>query len=231
VDDLRARPSAARRLLLRPGRAGVRGGGPANFVLVRHDSAASLGSRGCLCLEAALRRTNGGRSLERAPGSGRRGLRGTHPPPRRLVARFPADLTDVGQCVSPSPCPPLVLSQAATKLVRHARPPSLPGEPTTTVIPCPRDEADHSAAGRGAHMWATRSCFRLRLSRKASAETTLRVRRNAWQSKRAPRPRDGLRARDGRDGRFRSPPLQRIQGARRGFVRQPCVTSAEGGVV
>jgi len=60
-----------------------------------------------------------------------------------------------------------------------------------------------------------------RLSRKAISAKPLRVRGSARQSNRARRPRDGRPASDGRDGRFRSPPSERIQRARRGFMRQP----------
>jgi hypothetical protein len=38
-------------------------------------------------------------------------------------------------------------------------------------------------------------------------------------------------ARDGREAVFGAPPLERIQWARRGLVRRPCVRNAEGGVV
>ena len=77
-----------------------------------------------------------------------RGLCATRPP-WRFVACLPADLTEVGQCVSPSPASPSVLPEATTKLVRHARPPSLPSQPTPVVIACPREEAEHRRGVRG----------------------------------------------------------------------------------
>jgi hypothetical protein len=102
--------------------------------------------RRCICLEAALRtETSTGPSASSRPP---RGLCATRPP-WRFVACLPADLTEVGQCVSPSPGSPSVLPEATTKLVRHARPPSLPSQPTPVVIACPREEAEHTRGVRG----------------------------------------------------------------------------------
>ena len=56
---------------------------------------------------------------------------------------------------------------------------------------------------------------------KPSREGRSVLRGSTRQSSRAQRPRDGRPARDGRDGGFRSPPLEAIQRARRGFVQQP----------
>ena len=64
-------------------------------------------------------------------------------------------------------------------------------------------------------------CASSRVSLKGVSETPLRVPGSARQSNPARRARDVRLARDGGDGRFRSPPLERIQGARRGFMRQP----------
>jgi hypothetical protein len=52
-------------------------------------------------------------------------------------------------------------------------------------------------------------------------ETGQHACRSAPHSRRVRPARDGPPARDGRDGRFRNPPLQAIQRARRGFFRQP----------
>jgi hypothetical protein len=82
----------------------------------------------------------------------------------RLVAGFPADLTDVGHRVSPSPCPPFVLSQAATQLVRHARPSSRRDDPTTTVMACLRVGG---LRGPGQRMLA-----RMRWSRRTTSSAT-----------------------------------------------------------
>jgi hypothetical protein len=71
-----------------------------------------------------------------------------------------------------------------------------------------------------------RSRFRVRLLHKAVRENAQHARGSARQSRRAGRPCDGPRARDGRDGRFRNPPLEAIQRPRRGFVRQPRVVAA-----
>jgi hypothetical protein len=83
-------------------------------------------------------------------------------PPWRFVACLPADFTEVGQCVSPAPAPPSVPPEAATKLVRHARPPSLQSQPTPVVIACPREEgAQAQRARRAAQSDQRGSSFRL----------------------------------------------------------------------
>ena len=63
----------------------------------------------------------GDRSLQTTPATSClviRGLRGTplRSPPRRVIARFPADFTNVCERAYPPPCPPLVLSPAAMGL-------------------------------------------------------------------------------------------------------------------
>jgi hypothetical protein len=92
------------------------------------------------CLGAALRlrRTRRSRSLEATAAVGAssrqpRRLGAARSRARRLVECFPADLTDVGERVAASPRLPFVLSQAATELVRHARPPWLSDEATPMV--------------------------------------------------------------------------------------------------
>jgi hypothetical protein len=64
-------------------------------------------------------------------------------------------------------------------------------------------------------------CLHGRLSHKAVRGNAQRARGGACQSPRTGRPRDGPAARDGRDGRFRSPLLEAIEWPRRGFMRQP----------
>jgi hypothetical protein len=63
--------------------------------------------------------------------------------------------------------------------------------------------------------------FSSRLSHKADSQQRQRAGGSARQSGRPPRARDGRLTRERGDGRFRSPPLEAIQGARQGFVRQP----------
>jgi hypothetical protein len=69
---------------------------------------------------------------------------------------------------------------------------------------------------RAADSWVRRW-----LLHKAVSEEPQRARGSARQSRCARRPREGWSARDGRDGGFRSPPLEAIQWARRGFMQQP----------
>jgi hypothetical protein len=92
---------------------------------------ASKRQRGCAIHDgySPLPQRHHDRSLNPSGSSSRRprGLRATRSRPWRLVARLPTNLTDIGQRVCPSPCPPLVLSQPAMKRVCHARRPSLLG--------------------------------------------------------------------------------------------------------
>ena len=53
------------------------------------------------------------------PSGWHRGLCATPSRPSRLIPRFPADLTEVGERVVPSSAPPDVLSQAASQILRH----------------------------------------------------------------------------------------------------------------
>jgi hypothetical protein len=101
--------------------------------------------RRCFCLKAAVSKNGDRPSASSRPP---RGLCATRPP-WRFVACLPADFTEVGQCVSPSPTSPSVLPEATTKLVRHARPPSLQSQPTPVVIACPCEEAEQRWAVRG----------------------------------------------------------------------------------
>jgi hypothetical protein len=55
----------------------------------------------------------GSLSVRHASSRRHRGLCATCSRPWRLVARFPADLTEVCECIAPPPCSPLVLSAAA----------------------------------------------------------------------------------------------------------------------
>ena len=66
-----------------------------------------------------------------------------------------------------------------------------------------------------------RYCFFLRLSHKAVSEAPRLARADACQPIHAPLPRHERHARGRRGGRFRTPPLETVWRARRGFVRQP----------
>ena len=72
----------------------------------------------------------------------------------------------------------------------------------------------------------THFSFRVWLSDQAVRESAQHARGGALQSRRARRPCNELRACDGRDGRFRNPPLQAIQRARPGFSRRLRVNPA-----
>jgi hypothetical protein len=69
-------------------------------------------------------------------------------------------------------------------------------------------------------------CNHVRLSHKAVSEKLLHARGSTREGSRARRRGDEPPACDGLDGRFRRPPLETIQRARRGFMRQPRVNAA-----
>jgi hypothetical protein len=69
-------------------------------------------------------------------------------------------------------------------------------------------------------------CFPMWLLHKAVSENELLGRGDGRQGGRVPRRQDGRASRDGYVGRFRNPPLEAIQRARRGFVQQPRAVAA-----
>jgi hypothetical protein len=97
------------------------------------------------------------------------------------------------------------------------------------VALCAKRDSPGRLQGSLSHPWGSgtllaggrRSCTSSWLLHKAVSENELLGRGDGRQGGRVPRRQDGRASRDGYVGRFRNPPLEAIQRARRGFVQQP----------
>jgi hypothetical protein len=141
--------------------------------------------------------------------------------PHEAVAQTPGELA--GSVLTPGSENGQLVRQAPPAAGNAARLSRSGPQFCERAAPFPRRLCATASRGRGTKPTATSPdcCFGRRLPHKAVSEKTQLARGSARQRSHARRPRDGRHARDERDGRFRNPPLEAIQRARRGFVRQP----------